>query len=68
MAANPIRVLIADDHPVVRIGLRNMLLSDPVIEVVGEARDGVEARTAGSSVLHSQSAYPSRAASGDGAL
>ena len=43
MAAHPIRVLIADDHPVVRIGLRNMLLSDPLIEVVGEARDGVEA-------------------------
>ena len=43
MAANPIRVLIADDHPVVRVGLRNMLQADPMVQVVGEARDGVEA-------------------------
>ena len=43
MAATPIRVLIADDHPVVRIGLRNMLQADALIKVVGEARDGVEA-------------------------
>lgn len=41
--ANTIRVLIADDHPVVRIGLRNMLQVDTHIHVVGEARDGVEA-------------------------
>ncbi len=27
MAVTPIKVLIADDHPVVRIGLRNMLAS-----------------------------------------
>ena len=43
MTANPIRVVIADDHPVVRVGLRNMLQVDPLIQVVGEARDGVEA-------------------------
>src|SRR5215471_4858900 len=43
MAATPIRVLIADDHPVVRIGLRNMLQSDPMIKVIAEAKDGVEA-------------------------
>ena len=43
MAANTIRVLIADDHPVVRVGLRNMLQADPAIQVVGEARDGMEA-------------------------
>ena len=43
MAATLIRVLIADDHPVVRVGLRNMLQADPAIKVVGEARDGVEA-------------------------
>jgi DNA-binding NarL/FixJ family response regulator len=43
VAANTIRVLIADDHPVVRVGLRNMLQADPAIQVVGEARDGIEA-------------------------
>jgi len=39
----PIRVLIADDHGVVRQGLRMFLGSDPELEVVGEARDGGEA-------------------------
>jgi two-component system nitrate/nitrite response regulator NarL len=43
VALTPIRVVIADDHPVVRVGLRNMLQADPRIRVVGEARDGVEA-------------------------
>ncbi len=39
----PVRVLIADDHPVVRQGLKLMLSSDPELSVVGEARDGDEA-------------------------
>lgn len=39
----PIRVLIADDHPVVRAGLQGMLLGQPDIEVVGEAVTGEEA-------------------------
>lgn len=39
----PIRVLIADDHPVVRRGLRTLLTSEPGVEPVGEAVDGVEA-------------------------
>jgi two-component system nitrate/nitrite response regulator NarL len=43
MAVTPIKVLIADDHPVVRVGLRNMLQSDGQIKVVAEAKDGVEA-------------------------
>jgi two-component system response regulator NreC len=38
----PIRILIADDHAVVRSGLRALLRSDPGIEVVGEADDGPE--------------------------
>ncbi|MCO6009373.1 response regulator transcription factor [Actinoallomurus purpureus] len=38
-----IRVLIADDHPVVRQGLRTFLGVQGDIEVVGEAADGVEA-------------------------
>lgn len=36
-----IRLIIVDDHPVVREGLRGMLASQPDIEVVGEAPDGV---------------------------
>ncbi|MEU8442197.1 response regulator transcription factor [Streptomyces microflavus] len=35
-----IRVLLADDHPVVREGLRGMLDADPGLEVVGEASSG----------------------------
>ena len=38
-----IRVLIADDHSVVRQGLRMFLTLDPDIEIVGEAADGAEA-------------------------
>jgi two-component system response regulator NreC len=38
----PIRILIADDHAVVRSGLRALLKADPDIEVVGEAKDGLE--------------------------
>ncbi len=37
------RILIADDHSVVRQGLRMFLGSDPELEIVGEARDGAEA-------------------------
>ena len=38
-----LRVLIADDHPVVRAGLAGMLSAQPDLEVVGEAEDGREA-------------------------
>jgi DNA-binding NarL/FixJ family response regulator len=39
----PIRVLIADDQPLVRSGLRTILGAEGDIEVVGEAADGAEA-------------------------
>jgi DNA-binding NarL/FixJ family response regulator len=39
----PIRLLIADDHPVVRDGLRAMLATQPDMELVGEAATGTEA-------------------------
>ena len=38
-----IRLLISDDHPVVRAGLRGMLSGEPDFEVVGEATNGKEA-------------------------
>ena len=41
-AATPIRVLIVDDHGVVREGLRAYLELESDIEVIGEARDGQE--------------------------
>jgi DNA-binding NarL/FixJ family response regulator len=39
----PIRLLIADDHPIMRDGLRGVFTGDPGFEVVGEAGDGAEA-------------------------
>ncbi|MGH4007228.1 MAG: response regulator [Pseudonocardiaceae bacterium] len=41
--ADPIRVLIVDDHPVVRRGMSALLASLPGVEVVGEAATGAEA-------------------------
>lgn len=38
-----VRIVIADNHPVVRVGIRNMLAGEPSIHVVGEAGDGEEA-------------------------
>jgi DNA-binding NarL/FixJ family response regulator len=38
-----IRVVLADDHPIVREGLRGMLAAEPGIEVVAEAASGAEA-------------------------
>src|SRR3954462_5335158 len=39
----PIRVVLADDHTIVRTGLKAVLGADPDIEVVGEAASGNEA-------------------------
>ena len=39
----PIRIVIADDHPIFRDGLRRLLAVEPDFEVVGEASDGWEA-------------------------
>ena len=38
-----IRILITDDHAIVREGLRTLIRTEPDMEVVGEAADGVEA-------------------------
>ena len=42
-AQNRIRILLADDHPLVREGLRTLLAQQPEFAVVGEAGDGFEA-------------------------
>ncbi|SCD97239.1 Response regulator receiver domain-containing protein, partial [Streptomyces sp. SolWspMP-sol7th] len=42
-AAAPIRVLLADDHALVRRGLRLILDAEPDLTVVAEAGDGAEA-------------------------
>ena len=39
----PIRIILADDHKIVRQGLRSLLKSHPGFEVVGEAGDGEQA-------------------------
>ena len=41
--AGPVRIVIVDDHPVVRDGLRGMLTGDDGLDVVGEAGSGDEA-------------------------
>jgi two-component system, NarL family, nitrate/nitrite response regulator NarL len=40
-----IRIVVADDHPVVRFGVKNMLERESGIEVIGEAEDGDDAIT-----------------------
>ena len=42
-ASEVVRVLIADDHAVVRAGFKMILDAEPDIDVIGEARDGAEA-------------------------
>jgi len=38
-----IRVLLVDDHPIVRAGINNLLRKDKLIKIVGEAENGIEA-------------------------
>ena len=46
----PIRVLVADDHTIVRTGIRHVLESEAGFEVVGEAANGAEAVTLAASL------------------
>jgi DNA-binding NarL/FixJ family response regulator len=39
---SPYRVVLADDHVMVRQGIKRILCDDPDLEVIGEASDGVE--------------------------
>jgi two-component system, NarL family, nitrate/nitrite response regulator NarL len=41
--AQPVRIVIADDHPIFRDGLRRLLEAEPDLKVLGEASDGAEA-------------------------
>ncbi|HLB89565.1 MAG TPA: response regulator transcription factor, partial [Terriglobales bacterium] len=41
--SQPIRIVIADDHPIFRDGLRRLLEAEPDLRVIGEASDGAEA-------------------------
>ncbi|HEU5039632.1 MAG TPA: response regulator transcription factor [Gemmatimonadales bacterium] len=43
MSEAPIRVIVADDHAIVRTGIRHVLESEPGFTVVGEASNGTEA-------------------------
>lgn len=43
MTAGPVRVVLADDHTLVRSGIRRILEAQPGFQVVGEAADGQEA-------------------------
>jgi len=43
MTDTPIRVLVVDDHELVRAGLRGVLGSDASIDVIAEASDGLQA-------------------------
>ena len=42
-SAPPLRVLMADDHPILLAGLEAIVAADPGLQIVGEARDGVTA-------------------------
>lgn len=42
-SSQPVRILLADDHPIFRDGLRRLLETEPGFRVVGEASDGAEA-------------------------
>ena len=43
MSNPPITIIIADDHPLFRKGLREVIETDPSLQIAGEAGDGMTA-------------------------
>ena len=43
MNNTPVRIILADDHPIVRQGLRALLTAEPDFRLIGETGDGLEA-------------------------
>jgi len=43
MLVDPLRIVIADDHPIIRMSLRWLLETDPHFKIVGEAENGLVA-------------------------
>ena len=50
MSEPTLRILMADDHPIVLAGLKALVLGDPALQIVGEARDGRTAHKLASSL------------------
>jgi DNA-binding NarL/FixJ family response regulator len=50
MSEKILRILMADDHPIVLAGLKALVLGDPGLQIVGEARDGRTAQKLASSL------------------
>ena len=66
MSSQAITILLADDHPVVREGLRGMLAAEPGIDVIAEAASGDEAVTVSAAVNPDVILMDLRMPSGDG--
>lgn len=61
-----IRILLVDDHPVVRMGLRGMLDAEPDLTVIGEASSGVEGAALAASLRPDMVLMDLRMPGGDG--
>ena len=48
--ARPVRILVVDDHPIVRLGIRQMIAAEPDLTICGEAESAAAARE----LLHSK--------------
>ena len=44
--ARPVRILVVDDHPIVRLGIRQMIAAEPDLTICGEAGGSSPPRTA----------------------